>query len=223
MEEEKFKINKEEIKAETIETAKQFKNNIKNTNIKEQAKETKGLIKDMLKNPIDKMKNILLDVSGRYVKNTIFLLIFWLIIIFIGGTYRTIYNWGLTRVFDNILDIIKLLVAPILGILVYSLIVFVMNKRRKNNLMNYITLFTVVNLPIVISDIILLFNIFNYELKTLTNPISILCMTLKSVLVFIAVKEIFEINDKQAIKKFTILQIIYYVFYIIISLFGIKI
>ena len=121
----------EEVKKETVETAKKVKETVKNVNIKDETIKTKGFIGEMFKNPINKIKEIAKEDS-KYFKTAIFILIIWTIAVFIKATYSTIYYWGFSRVFTNILDVLKSILAPVLGIIVYSVVIFVINKKNKN-------------------------------------------------------------------------------------------
>ena len=50
------KVNTEEIKKETVETAKKVKDSIKNVDIKNEAKEATGFVSAMFKDPLQKSK-----------------------------------------------------------------------------------------------------------------------------------------------------------------------
>ena len=71
--EEKISINTEELKNETVETAKKIKETVKNTNLKEETKKTKNFIIQMVKNPIQKITEIANDNTGKFLKTAIFL------------------------------------------------------------------------------------------------------------------------------------------------------
>ena len=105
--EEKNKIDKENLKNETSETAKKLKESFKTTKIKEETKATKGLAIEMFKNPLEKIKEVADNNSGKYFKTALFLIILWTIVVLIGSTYSTIYYWGFSKVFSNILNVLK--------------------------------------------------------------------------------------------------------------------
>ena len=56
--EEKFSIDTENLKNETAETAKKVKESMKGTNIKDETLATKGFIAEMIKNPLEKLKQV---------------------------------------------------------------------------------------------------------------------------------------------------------------------
>ena len=72
MEEKKeIELNKaEEVKKETIETAKKFKETVQNVDIKEDTKRTKGFIIELFKNPINKLEEMSKE-STKYLNTTI--------------------------------------------------------------------------------------------------------------------------------------------------------
>ena len=73
--EEKNTIDTDNLKNETVETAKKVKESVKSTKIKEETKATKGLIKEMFKNPLEKIKEVADNNSGKYFKTALFLII----------------------------------------------------------------------------------------------------------------------------------------------------
>lgn len=220
----KFGIEAENIKNETVKTAKKVKETIKNTKIKEETKNTKSFIEEMFKNPLDKIKDVANDNSNNFFRTAIVLIIIWTIIVFISSTYSTIYYWGFSRVFKNILTVLKRILAPALGILVYSVIMLVLNKENKKSLTNIISTVTITQIPLIISALISLLTIISSNITTITIPFSKVCSVISIVLGYFGFKFLFEEeNDKSFITKFALIQAIYYVVYIIMGLLGIYI
>lgn len=221
--EEKFKVDTENLKNETVETAKKVKESMKGTNIKEETKATKGFIIDMFKNPLEKIKEVANDNSGKFFKTAIILVIIWTILVFIDSTYSTIYYWGFSRVFRNILTVLKEILAPAIGILVYSVTVLILNKNKKP-LTNVISTVTITQLPLIISKLVSLLTIISSGLSTITVPFANVCLMTSVVLGYFGFKNLFgEDDDRAFIKKYAFIQIIYYVAYIVIKLLGIYI
>ena len=221
--EEKFSIDKENLKNETVETAKKVKESVKGANIKEETKKAKSFIMDMFKNPLEKIKEVAQDDTAKYLKTAILLILVWIIAVFISSTYTTIHYWGFTRVFNNILSVLKRILAPAIGIIVYSLIVLVMNKNNKKSLTTIITIITITQLPLIIAEVVSLITIFNSKVALVTAPFAMLCSTVAIVLGFFGFKSLFEEECKTFIKKYVLIQIVYYVVYIVIGLLGIYI
>lgn len=222
--EEKFSIDKENLKNETVETAKKVKESVKGANIKEETKNAKSFIVDMFKNPLEKIKEVAEDESAKYLKTAILLIVVWVLAIFIDSTYTTIHYWGFTRVINNILSILKKILAPAIGIIVYSLIVLVMNKNNKKSLTTIISTITITQLPLIIAEVVSLITIFSSRISLITTPFAMLCSTVATILGYFGLKSLFEKEEcKTFIKKYILIQIVYYIAYIVIGLLGIYI
>lgn len=226
MEEKEVKntIDTENLKNETVETAKKVKESVKSTKIKEETKATRGLIIEMFKNPLEKIKEVANNNSGKYFKTAIFLIILWTVIVLIGSTYSTIYYWGFSKVLSNILNVLKRILAPALGILVYSIIVLILNKNNKTSLTNIISTITVTQLPLMISTLVSLLTIISAKISIITTPFASLCSTVAIVLGYFGIKNLMGIEgNKEFIKKYVLIQAIYHIAYILIGLLGIYI
>lgn len=222
--EEKFSIDTENLKNETVETAKKLKESVKGTNIKEETKAAKGFILEMFKNPLQKIKEVANDNSGKYLKTALFLIIIWTIVVFVGSTYSTIKLWGFSRVFSNILTVLKRILAPLLGILVYSLIVLVLNKKNKKSLTDIIATVTITQLPLILASVVSLLTIISSKISMITSPFSTLCSIVAIVLGYFGFKELYAEEDNTVfIKKYVLIQLVYQVAYIVIGLLGIYI
>lgn len=221
--EEKFSIDTENLKNQTAETAKKVKETVKNTSFKEETKATKGILKDMFKNPLEKIKEISNEDSGKYFKTTIFLIIIWTVITLLFAIISKMHI-GYYRVFNNILNIIKMTLEPICGIIIYSLIVLVMNKNSKKHLTTIISTITVTKIPVIISSIASFLTFISSKIYIITSPFAQLCSVISIVLGYFGLKDLFnEEGNKNFIKKYALIQLIYYVAYIIIGLLGIYI
>lgn len=222
--EEKISIDTENLKNETVETAKKVKETIKDTNIKEETKKTKGFLMEMFKNPLEKIKEVANDKENSFLKTAIILAIIWTAVVFIDSTYSTIYYWGFSRVLKNILDVLKGILAPALGILVYSVIILVLSKKNKKSLTTVISTVTITQIPLIISELVSLLAIISSNITTITIPFARICSIISIVLGYFGFKYLFEEDeDKVFIKKYTLIQIVYYVAYIVIKLIGIYI
>ena len=220
---EKFKVNTENLKNETLETAKKVKESMKGTNIKEETKATKGFIMDMIKNPIEKIKEVANDNSANFFKTALFLVIIWTVIVFVETGYDTISYWGFTRIFKNILDVLKDILAPAIGILVYSVIALILNKEKKP-LTTVISTVTITKLPVIAAELVSLLTIFSYNISTITTPFAKICSTVSVVLGYFGFKYLFKKEeDKTFIKEYVLIELVYAAAYIVIRLLGIYI
>lgn len=220
---EKFKVDTENLKNETMETAKRVKESMKGANIKEETKATKVFILEMIKDPIEKIKEVANDNSAKFFKTALFLVIIWTVIVFIETGYDTISYWGFSRLFKNILDVLKDILAPVIGILVYSIAALILNKEKKP-LTTVISTVTITKLPVIASSLVSLLTIISSNLYTITTPFVKICSVVSVVLRYFGFKFLFENEeDKTFIKKFIIIELVYAVAYIVIKLLGIYI
>lgn len=221
---EKFSVNTENLKNETVETAKKVKESMKSANIKEETKQTKGFIMEMFKNPLGKIKQVASDTSGKFFKTALFLIIIWTILVLINFTYETVRFWGIIRVFNNIANVLKAILAPVCGIIVYSVIVLLLNKKNKKPLTTIISTITITQIPLIFAELISLLNMIDKKVLLVTEPFETLCRTIAIVLGYFGLKNLFEEEkSNDFIKKYVIIQVIYCIAYIVIGLFGIYI
>ena len=195
----------EEVKKETFKTANDIKESVKNVNIKDETLKTKGFIGEMFKNPIDKIREIAKEDS-KYFKTALFILVIWTIAVFITSSYSTIYYWGFARIFSNILNVLKEILVPIVGVLVLSLIIFVLNKNNKKSLTSIISTVTATRLPLAISSVVSILTLFSRNFAKVTHSFDALCTVITIVLSYFGFKEIFNEKDNNKFtKKFYIL------------------
>lgn len=216
------KVNTEEIKKETVETAKKVKDSIKNVDIKKDAKEATGFVSAMLKDPFAKIKEIVEDKENKNFKMAIIFIVVWTVAVFIKALAAK--YWSFSAVFRNILSLIKTIIAPALGILVLSGIVYVMNKKEKKSLTTLITSLTIAKIPTILASVISLLTIFSISAYKITSPIASLCSVVTTILTYFTIKAIFnEKENSKFLKTFVIIEAIYYIAYIIISFLEIYI
>lgn len=221
-EKEENKVRTEEIKKETVETAKQVKDSIKNVDIKNDAKEATGFISAMFKDPFAKIKEIVEDKENKNLKMAIIFIAIWIVAIFIKALAAK--HWSFDALFRNILSLIKTIIAPALGILVLSGIVYFMNKNEKKSLTTILTAITIAKIPTIFASVFSLLTLFSYSAYKITSPVASLCAVVTIILTYFTIKAIFkEEQNSKFLKTFVIIEAIYYVAYLIISFLEIYI
>lgn len=224
MQEEKISASAEELKNETFEAAKKVKESMKGTDFKEETKATKGFIIDMFKDPLEKIKEVATENDGKYLKTAIILIVLWTVIVFVRSSYTTIHLWGFMRIFENILSVLKSILAPVCIVAVYSLIAFLMNKDNKKSLITVISTISIAQLPRIIASLASLLTIFSSRISTITSPFSSLCYALSVVLTFFGLKHIFGTEKcTEFFKKYMLIVLIYEAVGILVGLLGISI
>lgn len=222
MNNEENKVNAEEIKKETVETAKQVKDTIKNVDIKKDAEQAKGFISEMYKDPFKKIKEIIEDKENKNLKMAIIFIAIWTIAVFVKSLAAK--YWSFSILFKNILSLVKTIIAPALSILVLSGIVYFMNKKEKKSLTTLLTSLTIAKIPTILGAVVSLLTVISSSAYKITSPITSLCSTISIILSYFTIKEIMkEENNAKFIKTFIIIEAIYYVADVIISYLGIYI
>lgn len=215
-------VNTEEIKKETVETVNQVKETIKNVDIKNDAKAATGFAASMFKDPFGAIKQIVNDNTNKHFKTAIIFVIIWTIVVFVRAlSYK---YWSFNALFRNILSLVKTIIAPTLGIVVLSGIVYFMNKENKKSMITIMTAVVTAKIPVIIASIVSLLTVFAVKASTITSPFASLCSIISTVLMFFTLKTIFKEEDNSKFfKKFVIIEAIYYVAYILISFLEIYI
>lgn len=211
---------KEELKNETVKTAKEVKETIKNVDIKKDAKATTGFITEMVKEPLSRLKEIAEDKEHKDFKFAILLVAVWMIIagvVSLTGYYSFDsffkYNFG-----DHILSLIKTIIAPLLGLVVMSAIVFVMNKNNKKSFITVFTALTAAKIPTIVARVLYLLTLISSSITKILSPISSFAYVISTVFTFFAIKSLFgEEDNGKFLKKFVIVEAIFYVAYLLIS------
>lgn len=214
-------VNTQEIKEETFKTAKEVKETIKNVDIKKDAKATTGFITEMVKKPLERLKEIATDKEHKDFKYAIVLAIVWIIIsgvLHIATSYHSIDNFFAYNFTKHFLALIKAMIAPILGIIVMSIIVFAINKNNKKSFITVLTSITAARIPVIVADIIGILYLISSSISRLLTPFSAFCSVISIVFTFFAIKALCEEeNNTKFLKTFIIIEAIYYVAYLIIS------
>ena len=215
-------LNTEELKKETVETVNQVKETIKNVDIKNDAKEATGFVTSMFKEPFGTIKTIVDDSTNKNFKTAIIFVAVWTIVIFIKAL--SIKFWSFDALFRNMLSLIKTIIAPALGIVVLSGIIYFMNKENKKSLVTIMTAITTAKIPVIIASVVSLLTLFSSSAYKITSPFASLCSVVSVILTYFTAKSIFkEEQNSKFFKKFIAIEAIYYVAYILVSFLEIYI
>lgn len=214
-------VNAQEIKEETFKTAKEVKETIKNVDIKKDAKATTGFITEMIKKPLERLKEIAEDKEHKDFKYAIVLAIVWIIvaaILHITTRYSSIDNFFAYNFTKHFLALLKAMVAPIIGIIIMPIIVFVINKNNKKSFITVLTAITAARIPVIVADVVGILYLISSSISRLLTPFSAFCSAISIIFTFFAIKALCEEeNNTKFLKTFVIIEAIYYVVYLIIS------
>lgn len=211
----------EKLKSETTNTVNQVKDTIKNVNIKQDSIETKDFVKNLFVKPVEEIKKVVEDNTGKTFKYAIIIIAIWTIIklfrlCFFSGVFKQTAGAAIWA-------IVRAIITPALGIIVLAVIMLMLNKEKKKSLTTMITAVTVAQIPVIISALISLINLLSSSAYKITSPISSLCSAISIVLTYFAVKFVFNKKDEEAIKTFVLVEVIYIVVAFILSFIGIYI
>ena len=221
---EEKKIDTEELKKEASTTVNKVKDTIKKTDIKKDSVETKSFIVEMFKDPIGKLNDISKDKTGKYFKYAIIIVVIWAFAKLISSCFSVGSYWNWYNIISTMISTVLDTISPVIAILVMSLIVFAVNKNNKKPLTTVISAVTAASIPTVIASVVSLLNIISSSAYIITGPFTSLCGAISIVLTYFALKDLFD-EEKNAnfIKKFVIIEALYYVAYIVLSLLKIYI
>lgn len=222
-----FTFDTENLKNETSSTIDQVRETIKKVNLKEDTAETKGFLLEFVKNPINQIKEIA-NTDRTYFKTAIVLLIIWAAaefakILFYVIDFNSLSNFLRYGLLDSIISIILATISPVLGIVVLSLILLIMNKERKKSLSAIIATVTLAKTPSILAAVINLLTIINSQVYKITVPVSGFCRVISTVLLYFGIKELFQKDDDNSfVKTFVVIEAIYFVASFILSFLNIS-
>lgn len=230
------KINTEEIKKEAIDTAKEVKETLKNTDIKKEVNATKGFVTNFLKNPLNEINTVVKSSKNEFLKIAIVVLAVWLVATLLGqiidifqsySYVSSLYsNFGtfLKNSVNNVLSVAKAVLTPLVSLVVLSGIIYVMAKDKKKPFLNIAISVMIAKIPVVLASVVSLLEIFSSQVYKIVSPFSGFCSIISTVLIYFTIKALYQENDDTTfIKKFAIIMGIFYIVKFVISFFGLYI
>lgn len=219
--EEKFSVDKEQLKNETKETVNQVKDSIKNVNLKKDTEETKGFLKEMFSNPFETIKKVAEEQENIFSK-VVILMIFWLAASVISGVIMLIKYGTYTNIGNKVLEFISYILHPLLYVLVPAVIILIMNRKNKKSLITIISTLTISAVPVILDLVVNIISLLVNGISIITNPISTMLSALALVFSYFGMKYIFgEDDDKNFIKKYAIIKLIAAFIFIVLGRTGI--
>lgn len=218
------KNNTEELKSEASNTVNQVKDTIKNVNIKKDTAETKGFIGQMFKNPLETMQEVVAKDTNKYFKFAIIIVAVWIIAEVIKKCFSLNSIYGYSHIGESLLSLLVTAITPILMILVMSIIIFAFNKNNKKSLTTILTVVTTASIPLVIASIANILTVFSSQIGMITRPFNSFCSVISIVLMYFATKSVFGTEkNSEFIKKFIMIEAVYYIVYFVLAFLKIYI
>ena len=206
--EEKFSVDTENLKKETKDTVNQVKDSIKNVDFKKDTEETKGFIKEMIANPFEAVKRVATGEENVLKKVIIIMIIY----IAASLTYQIISfikygSYG--GVMDKIMDFVTAVTYPIFYVLAPSIVILILNKNSKKNLITILSTIVVAAVPVVVNNVINVLEVLVSGISLVTGPISTALSALATIITYFGMKDLFEIEEhKNFIKKYAIIRLV---------------
>jgi len=213
----------EELKQGAKETFNQTKEAIKNMDVKAEAKATQNFLLNFVKNPIDVLTNEV-NTGSTSLNLAIVLNAIWIIAAGIMQ-FRTFWNVRNNQ-WSNVgfLSVIQAALAPLIGVLVMSVILLVLNKGTKKSLTDIIKIVTITRIPRIIASVITILNILSNQAWRITAPISSFANAISLILLFFAIKALYnEESNSRMFKNFIIVYGLYVLARFVFSFFNFSI
>lgn len=224
--------NENDLKQETLNTVNAVKDNMKNINLKNEAELGKGYLKELVEKPISKIKQIANDTDNKHFKTALLAVVLWTLVLVIRSIVNNIdyfdyIEWlGLWDVTKTVLkSMITSILVPAVSVIVMSGVIYFLNSKKSKPLTTVLTTVITAKIPVILAKVIGLITLFSSSASKIVSPISGLLGVISTVLMFFGVKSLFEIEDdnNEAIKKFAIVEAIFYIAAFVISFLGISI
>ena len=210
-ENEKISVDTEDLKNETKDTVNQVKETIKNVDLKKDAEATKGFVKEMFSNPIEAVKRASSGEEG-ILKKVIIIVLLHIVVMCAYKIIDVIRDYGITQILFHLDKIIWYSTKPLVSIILFSLMIYIMNKNNKKTLTSIVSTMVVATIPLVIFDLLELIRMVTYGVSAVaifTNSLSTMFFGIYIIIAYFGMKEIFGITEEnKAIKKFSLVQLI---------------
>ncbi len=210
-ENEKISVDTEDLKNETKDTVNQVKETIKNVDFKKDAEATKGFVKEMFSNPIEAVKRASSGEEG-ILKKVIIIVLLHIVVMCAYKIIEVIRDYGITQILFHLDKIIWYSTKPLVSIILFSLIIYIMNKNNKKTLTAIASTMVVATIPLVMFDLLELIRMVTHGVSAVaifTNSLSTMFFGIYIIIAYFGMKEIFGITEEnKAIKKFSLVQLI---------------
>ena len=211
----------QELKQETVNTFNQAKEQMKNINLKEEAEIGKGLLKKLWKSPVETIKEVVSDNENKCFKTALLLVAVWAI----AEMLRKILIYTLSKYDDfEFGPTLKVTITPIVRVIVMSLSMYFVNNRAKDSITKALTSVTIAYIPLIISSILwVIYPIIN-DISPILIYVDFILEAIATILMYFTIKSYAkEENEDNVVKKFILVEVVFYVAKFFIKYLGIHI
>ena len=222
-----------EVSKEQTSAKKETKESTKNVDIKKEANNAKNFFVRFFKEPLSEMKKIVTKPKSVF-KIVLILLIAWVIFECLGSiigiaksyTYSPYYTFSMFMR-NSISDFFEVFIAiliPVASVAALSFIIYLLMKGKKKNYLIIVTTIIASKIPVVIASLVSLLGYINSQVRVITNSFSDFCFVISTVLVYFAIKALYnEEDDNKAQRTFLIAMAIYFAVILVLRFFNIDI
>lgn len=220
--------NGQEFKREAEQTVNQVKDSFRNVNVQEETNKAKNFFSGIFKAPVQTISGIAHDASNSFFKTGIILVVVWVVLsIFyqVGSILSKIIQYGFKYLkFSDFFNIFKSgILIPLIIIAVLSGIIYLLHsKQNKKSFLTVVNTTVAALFPYIISRVINFLNLISFGYRLATPLITILQVA-SMILLFFGIKELSDENDENAVKKFFIIEAIYFGIAFILSFLSLGI
>lgn len=223
-------VNAEDLKKEAKETVNQVKDTFKNIDMKQETENTKKYLSRFIKEPVTVIGEIAHDNTNSFLKVAVFLLVILVAASLLSelfSTASTLFSLGFgyffKTFFSRTMNVLKSIINPVLMIAITTAIIFFMNSKSKKSFVTTFTTVMAAFIPRVVAYVVSLLTVIPGAYR-ITSPVNGLLGLLTTVFTFFAVKELLdEPENDSAVKKFLIIEAIYYVVRFVLSFLSVSI
>lgn len=207
-----------EVKGETINAFNQVKDTMKNTDFKEEAKNTKGFLIEFVSRPVELVTSV--ARGERSVLATGLFLMAVTIVVNIIKSIISVFRYSGFHLMTFVRDI----TYPVVYILVLAIVVLLLNRKSKKSLLTIIEVLILAYVPNIINNAISLITtiIHNITLSEIIACATTAIAIIATLLRYFGIKELFdEEDDSKFVKTFFIIMLIHQVCMYVIGLTNI--
>ena len=194
----------EEVKQEAVKTFNEAKEQIKNINLKEEAKASKSLLKNLWNFPAQTIEKITNNGENSIFRIAMLLMGVWMIV----AAANYILNYSSFK----LLSVLRQVLTPALRILSMSVAFCIVNNRAKDSLSNVFTAITIAYVPEIIASLLWILRNLAINLGAILSPMGGLLSAISLILMYQTIKALAqESNEEKAIKTFVKVEAVFYV------------
>ena len=205
-------------------------NSAANIDVNAEFKATEGFFKEFIKSPVDA---VMQEAKNSKVSMVMFgvLMLLWMLVSALPAFVNQIRTvWRLRNAFvsPSIFTIVtvpaRAALAPVIGVVIISLVIFAINNTGKKSIGDIIKLVAITQIPSIVASVIFIANILGTWTFRFLFPVGSLGVGLSILLLFTAIKTLNnEESNSQAFFSFAKVYGIYMIARIFFSLIGVSI